>query len=345
MEAVKVETINKGEFVKISYTAKLEDGTIIDSTDEEVAKEAGLSDRARYGDIVIVVGERHVIEGLDDALEGKEVGFKGTIEVEPEKAFGKYDPENKDVITLTKLKEKPVPGQRIQVGDRYGTVERIIGRRAVIDFNHPYAGKKIVFDVEIKEKIEEPVEKIKALFLLHTAKEVEAKIEDGKVIVEVPRGASFDQFFILGKFRALDGIFKHFDDIKEVEFVERYPRPETAKEVEAKETEEGKEAGELEVEKARTEKAEKAEETEEAEVAEAGAEKAEKAGEAKKVEEAKKAKKPKKAKKSEKAEKAEEMEKTEKVKEEKSEKQKTQKKGKTGKTGKKRTSKAKKKES
>jgi|GEM_PF-90863 FKBP-type peptidyl-prolyl cis-trans isomerase SlyD len=265
--------IGKGEFIKLSYTAKLEDGTIIDSTDEEVAKEAGLSDKARYGDIVVVVGERHVIEGLDEALVGKEVGFKGTIEVEPEKAFGKYDPDNKDIITLTKLKERPVPGQRIQVGDRYGTVERVIGRRAVVDFNHPYAGKKIIFDVEIKEKIEDPIEKIKAIFLLHTVKEVDARIEEGKVIVEVPRGASFDQFFLLGKFRALEEIFKHFKDINEVEFVERYPRPEekieerkepgkTVKTEEAKETKskvtEGAEAEETEM----AEIAEKAEEKE-----------------------------------------------------------------------------------
>ncbi len=266
--------ISRGEFVKISYTARLEDGTIIDSTDEGVAREAGLSDKARYGDIVVVVGEKHVIEGLDEALEGKEVGFKGTIEVEPEKAFGRYDPDNKDVITLTKLKEKPVPGQRIQVGDRYGTVERIIGRRVVVDFNHPYAGKKIIFDVEIKEKIEDPIEKIKALFLLHTAKDVEARIEDGKVIVEVPRGASFDQFFLLGKFRALEEIFKHFEDINEVEFVERYPRPgeraekseekaeeakETEKADETKETEEIEETGETETEETVSDKIESVE--------------------------------------------------------------------------------------
>jgi FKBP-type peptidyl-prolyl cis-trans isomerase SlyD len=230
MEALEGETVNKGDFVRISYTAKLEDGTIIDSTDEKVAMEAGLSERVRYGDVVVVVGDRHVIEGLDDGLEGKEVGFKGTIEVEPEKAFGAYDPEKKDVITLTKLKERPSPGQRIQVGDRYGTVERIIGRRVIVDFNHPYAGKKIIFDVEIKEKIEDEIGKIKSLFVLHTAKDVEVKIEDGKLVVEVPRGASFDQLFMIGKFRAIDDIFKHFGEIKEVEFVERYPRPEEEEE-------------------------------------------------------------------------------------------------------------------
>jgi FKBP-type peptidyl-prolyl cis-trans isomerase SlyD len=267
MEAVKGEIINKGDFVRISYTAKLEDGTIIDSTDQKIAMEAGLSERVRYGDIVVVVGDRHVIEGLDDGLEGKEVGFKGTIEVEPEKAFGVYDPDKKDVITLTKLKEKPYPGQRIQVGERYGTVERIIGRRVVVDFNHPYAGKKIIFDVEIKEKVEDDIEKIKSLFVLHTAKDVEARVEDGKLIVEIPRGASFDQLFMIGKFRAIDDIFKHFEEIKEVEFVERYPRPEEKEkpeetekpEVEAIETEGEEKSGKSEAEEESEEVSEKSE--------------------------------------------------------------------------------------
>ncbi|MCD4809304.1 MAG: FKBP-type peptidyl-prolyl cis-trans isomerase, partial [Methanosarcinales archaeon] len=31
-------TINEGDFIKISYTGKLEDGTIFDTTNEEVAK-------------------------------------------------------------------------------------------------------------------------------------------------------------------------------------------------------------------------------------------------------------------------------------------------------------------
>jgi FKBP-type peptidyl-prolyl cis-trans isomerase SlyD len=249
-------TISKGDFVKISYTARLEDGTIIDSTDENVAREAGLSDRLRYGDLVVVVGDRHVLEGLDDALEGKEVGFKGEVEVEPEKAFGEYDPEKKEIITITKFKEKPEIGQRIQVGDRWGTVERIIGRRVVVDFNHPYAGKKIVFDLEIKEKIEDPIEKVKSLFLLYTTKDVEAEINNGTVIVEVPRGSSFDQYFMIGKFSAIDGIFRHMEDIDEIQLVEKYPRPEKMAEeiVKAEEQEEDTKETDKEEEEKKEEK-------------------------------------------------------------------------------------------
>ncbi len=218
--------IRKGDFVRISYTAKLEDGTVIDSTDESVAREHGVYEEgARYGDIVVVVGEGHVLKGLDEDLEGKEVGYRGSVEVPPEKAFGEYDEDNKEVISITKFSEKPMPGQRVKVGEKTGIVEKVIGRRAVVDFNHPLAGKKIIFDYEIKEMVEDPKEKIKYLFLIYTGRELVPKIRAGKVTVEVPKDASFNQFFLLGKYTVVDQIFKHMDDVKEVVFTEKFVRP------------------------------------------------------------------------------------------------------------------------
>ncbi|NOY11308.1 MAG: peptidylprolyl isomerase [Archaeoglobi archaeon] len=242
--------IKKGDFVKISYTAKLEDGTVIDSTDESVAREHGVYEEgARYGDIVVVVGEGHVLKGLDEDLEGKEVGYKGTVEVPPEKAFGEYDPDNKEVVSITKFSERPVPGQRVRIGEKTGIVEKVIGRRAIVDFNHPLAGKKIIFEYEIKELIDKPEEKVKYLFLIYTGRELVPEIEDGRVVVEVPRDATFNQYFLLGKFTVVDQIFKHLPEVKEVVFTEKFERPEEKQETEAKEeSSEGKEEAQEETE-------------------------------------------------------------------------------------------------
>ncbi len=252
--------IKKGDFVKISYTAKLEDGTVIDTTDADVAKEHGIfNENAKYGDIVVVVGERHVIQGLDEALEGKEVGFKGEVTVPPEKAFGEYDPENKEVVSIARFKEKPRVGERIRVGERTGVVERVVGRRAIVDFNHPLAGKTIIFELEIKEKIEDDVEKVKALFFINTGKEVDVKIDGKKVIVEIPKGASIDQYFIIGKFAAVSSIFKHLD-VEEVEIVERFTKKEEKPIEEEKSTEEAKEEEAKEEAKSESEEEAKTEE-------------------------------------------------------------------------------------
>ncbi len=223
--------IKKGDFVKISYTAKLEDGSVIDSTDENVAKEHGIyAEGARYGDIIVIIGEGHVVKGLEEDMEGKEVGYKGSVEVPPEKAFGEYDPEKREVVSLSKFKERPQPGQRVKIGDKVGTVEKIVGRRVIVDFNHPLAGKKIIFDYEIKEIIEDTAGKIKAVFQIYTGREVDVSIENGKAVIEIPKDAMFSQYFMLGKYTILDQIFKHIPEINEVVFVERFEREESKEE-------------------------------------------------------------------------------------------------------------------
>ncbi len=242
---IVTDEVKQGDFIKIAYTAKLEDGTVIDTTDEKVAKEYGLYDEnARYGDIVIVVGEGNVVKGLDEQLVGKKVGFKGEIVVPPEKAFGKYDPKKREIISLRKLPEKPRPGQRVRIGNRIGTVERVIGRRAIVDFNHPLAGKTIIFEVEIKEKVEDLADKVKALFVMYTGLDVEVEIEnDGKLVrVIPPKGASLNQVFILGKYDAIAKTFKLLD-IDTIEIVERFVKKEEMEPIEAvKESEKGEES-------------------------------------------------------------------------------------------------------
>ena len=252
--------IKAGDFIRISYTAKLEDGTVIDATDEEVAKEHGIyNENARYGDIAIVVGEGQVVKGLDEALIGKEVGFKGEVVVPPEKAFGEYDPENKEVVSVTRFKEKPKPGQKVRIGNKIGTVERVIGRRAIIDYNHPLAGKTLIFDVEVKELVEDVAEKVKALFFINTGIDVNVEVKDKKAIVEVPKGAYFVQNFIIGKFTAIHTIFKYLD-IDEVDLVEKFTKEEqksimeALKEVKSKEAEEESKEKSEESEKSKKEK-------------------------------------------------------------------------------------------
>ena len=257
--------ISKGDIVRISYTAKLEDGTIIDTTDEKVAKEHGIySEDYRYGDVYVIVGEGNVVKGFDDDLEGKEVGYKGEDVVPPEKGFGEYDPEKVDTISIARLKEKPREGDRIKVGDRVGVVKRVIGRRAIVDFNHPLAGKTLIFEYEIKEKIEDLAGKIKAIFMIYTGREVDVKIDGKKAIVEVPRDFHFMPYAPLAKVSALARIFKYLD-VEEVEIVERHRKEEIPKFEEVKEESKAEAEGGAESKESKeVEGAEKAEETKEA---------------------------------------------------------------------------------
>lgn len=233
-----------GDFVRISYTAKLEDGKVIDTTDAEIAKKEGIfNENARYGDIFVVLGEGNVLKGLEEDIIGKEVGYKGTVVVTPEKGFGEYDPNKKDVFSITRFKEKPEVGQRVRIEDKIGTVERIIGRRVVVDFNHPLAGKKIKFEYEIKEKLDKLEDKLKAIFLIHTGVEVKNVVIEGeKAIVEVPTDSYLNQIFLIGRYRVVRDAFRLLN-LKEIRIVEKFEKGELAKSVEEakKEIKESKE--------------------------------------------------------------------------------------------------------
>ena len=95
-------------------------------------------------------GSRQLIPGLEDALAGMRAGEKKHVELDASRAFGPYDAGKKVSVERKQLPEK------IQVGDITTTAEgqpftvvALSDGQAVIDFNHPLAGKHIVLDVHV----------------------------------------------------------------------------------------------------------------------------------------------------------------------------------------------------
>ncbi len=229
--------IKEGDFVKLSFTARLDTGEVIDTTDEELARKEGIySEGGRYGDITIIIGAGHIVKGLEEDIIGKEPGYSGSIEVPPEKAFGERNPDLVEAISITKFRERPEIGQSVRIGNRTGIVEKVIGRRAIVDFNHPLAGKKIKYDYEIREVIEDPEEKAGAILLLITGVEGDVTISDSTVTFKIPQDAVMREWYILGKQRVAEEIFRRLENITEVQFLESFK--------EEKKEEENKEIGE-----------------------------------------------------------------------------------------------------
>ncbi len=182
--------IKKGDVIRLQYTGKIkETGEIFDTTFEEVAKDAGIySEKGIYGPVPIAVGAGHVIKGLDEQLEGLEVGKKYEIAVPPEKGFGRRDPRLIKTFTLGQFRRQglyPFPGMDVEVttegGKKLkGRVLSVSSGRVRVDFNHPYAGKTLIYEVEILEKIDDPIEKVKGLIELRIP-----RIDLGKVTIEI----------------------------------------------------------------------------------------------------------------------------------------------------------------
>ena len=215
-------TVKNGDFIRIDYTESV-DGQVIASTDKDVATEKGIfSEEAQYGPHLIVVGAGQLVKGYEDDLIGKEIGYSGKVELAPENAFGLRDAKNVEIIPINRFKEKkPVPGMRVGVENKVGTVTRVIGRKVSVDFNHPLADRTIVYEYKILENIEDQMEKLKALIKTFAHVELEAEIKDDVAIITVLWELSYYKEWLMIRRGLADMIIQHLG-LKEVDYVEKH---------------------------------------------------------------------------------------------------------------------------
>ncbi|MCD4759579.1 peptidylprolyl isomerase [archaeon] len=163
-----MEKIKKGDFVELEYTGKLKVGDkIFDSTDEEIAKENNLHNKnMEYGPVTICIGEYNVIKGLDHKLEGREIGKEYEVDIEPEEGFGKKDPKLLRTVSralFQKQNMNPYPGLQINADGMVGTVRSVNGGRIILDFNHPLAGRVLIYTVKVKSLVKDTEKQVKNL--------------------------------------------------------------------------------------------------------------------------------------------------------------------------------------
>ncbi|MEM0002404.1 MAG: peptidylprolyl isomerase [Desulfurococcaceae archaeon] len=163
---------NKGDFLLIEYTVKIKDtGTIVETTDAELAKRENIYESNRiYGPVLIVLGKNwlntYVEEEISKMIENEEK----EIEVTPDKAYGERDPGKVKVFSIREFQRRGYSiniGDVVEIGGARGVIKQISGGRVVVDFNHPLAGKTLIYKVKIVKKLEDFNEKIKALAIRH----------------------------------------------------------------------------------------------------------------------------------------------------------------------------------
>ncbi|WP_297463697.1 peptidylprolyl isomerase [Thermococcus sp.] len=145
--------VERGDRVKFHYVGKFENGEVFDTSYEDVAKEHGVYVEEReYGPLEVTAGAGEVIPGLDEALIGMEVGEKKTVVVPPEKGYGLPNPElviEVPVSEFTKAGMEPVEGMYVMTDSGIAKIVAVEGDKVKLDFNHPLAGKTLVFEVEV----------------------------------------------------------------------------------------------------------------------------------------------------------------------------------------------------
>lgn len=134
--------IEKGNKVKVHYTGKLEDNNVFDSSIERDPLE-------------FTVGSGMLIPGFENCVIGLEVGDKKTIELEPEQAYGDIREDLIQEVSKSQLPEGVNVGDVLTAETQEGPINVIVKEineeNVIVDANHPLAGKKLIFDLEVVE--------------------------------------------------------------------------------------------------------------------------------------------------------------------------------------------------
>ncbi|MCH2404603.1 MAG: FKBP-type peptidyl-prolyl cis-trans isomerase [Nitrosopumilus sp.] len=230
-------TFNKGSLILVDYTAKVKDSNeVFDPTIEEDAKKHSIHEQnVKYHPKLVSIGEVSypVLKGLDEALAKTSVGDKLTVEVTPDKGFGERDSKKVRMIPIRKLgedAEKVSVGDTIEVDNKRGIIRLMGSGRVQIDYNHRFAGKTILFDVNVIKSLDSSSDKIDGIlknrFPVEDSK-ISFDLKDKEVNIVIPEEIlRADGLQIMKHFIQLD-IFKFVPTLEKASFVETHTNKQT----------------------------------------------------------------------------------------------------------------------
>src|SRR2546425_2702251 len=233
--------VKPGDFLLVNYTLKVkESGETVDTTFDSVAKDAHIHrEDSTFGPKFIILGEGWLPKGLEESLVGLDPGTNKTVELTPEKGFGARDPAKMRLVPLRTFKDKeyPTPGKQIEVGGRPAVVRAVGAGRVQVDYNHPLAGRTLVYDVSIDKVLESENEKIINLIALRIPEVPKEKFalkkHQSDLTIEVPEEAFYLSGLQVAKKAVTSDLQKFFPDIDTVAFQEVFKRSEPKPELPA----------------------------------------------------------------------------------------------------------------
>ena len=135
----------KGQKVTFAYRGSFPDGEVFDEHTDTPLQ--------------IILGRGQVMKALEDVLMEMEIGEERTVELAAKDAYGEYDEDAVQHVPTYKIPN----GANMPVGQYIGwtsprniepipvKVVEIVNQVATLDFNHPLAGKDIVYWVKVLE--------------------------------------------------------------------------------------------------------------------------------------------------------------------------------------------------
>lgn len=136
--------VRDDQVVSLAYVLRDADGELLDSSGDDAPLE-------------FIQGYGQIIPGLESELYGMAIDDEKDVQVEPDDAYGEYDPDATQIAPLDMFPE----GMTLEIGlpvDVYDDdsdepteafVSEIYEDGVLLDFNHPLAGETLHFHVKV----------------------------------------------------------------------------------------------------------------------------------------------------------------------------------------------------
>lgn len=135
--------LGPGTKVTLHFALRLPNGEVIDSNFEREPA-------------TFTVGDGNLLQGFEKAMFGLQEGDKQTLLIKPEDSFGQHNPNNVQEIPRAEFSSEIELSEGLilsfadaQKTELPGVVRRFDSSVVVVDFNHPLAGRDILFEVAI----------------------------------------------------------------------------------------------------------------------------------------------------------------------------------------------------
>lgn len=139
-----MKKIKTGDTVKVNYTGRLEDGSVFDTSLVEGREP-----------LQTTLGQGQLIKGFEDGLMDMTEGEKKTVTIEVEDAYGHYQDYMVEEVEKEKLPGEVEVGTPLQAQTQVGPINFVVKEvkenTVVLDANHPLAGQRLIFDLEVVE--------------------------------------------------------------------------------------------------------------------------------------------------------------------------------------------------
>ena len=245
--------------VRLEYDLWAEGGgrtELVDTTHPEVAQEAKVqvSEGQRWGPRPHLIGGEFFPGAIEAALTGAKVGEEFEREFAPADAFGERDPNLIELFSMREISRLPEMrredahldvGTILTIEGRRGRVVTLTAARVRVDFNPPFAGRKVRAKFKVVDRITEPSEQVRGILELLYGRGSEFRIEahEKSITLRIPDRSKFDISWMAAKPRVVDRLRSQLHP-ETIRIVEEYVTPAAEKAEKKEESAKGKPATE-----------------------------------------------------------------------------------------------------